>query len=77
MNVTSTALTAMAAATQQLEDVAVQVARSASPDPAQFDTVDISEEAVKLLSARSAFEVAVRVARIANEAEKSVLDLLA
>jgi hypothetical protein len=77
MNVAGTALTAMAAATQQLNDVADRVARSASPDPAQFDTVDISAEAVKLLSARSAFEVAVRVARIANETEKAVLDLLA
>lgn len=77
MNVFSTALTAMAAATRQLDDVAVQVAKSASPDPAQVDTADISEQAVRLLSARSAFEAAVRVARIANEAEKNVLDLLA
>ena len=77
MNVAATALTAMAAATQQLNDVADGVARSASLDPAQSDTVDISEQAVKLLSARSAFEVAVRVARIANETEKSLLDLLA
>ncbi len=75
MNVFSTALTAMTTAATQLDHAATDIARAASP--AQFDTADISEQAVKLLSARSAFEVAVRVARIANETEKNLLDLLA
>ena len=56
----------MTAATRQIEEVAARVSRSASPDPALFDTVDLSEEVVQL-----------RVARAASEVDKHLLDLLA
>lgn len=77
MTVSWTALEAMTAATRQLDQVAARIARSAARDPNSSDTVAISEEAVQLLSARTAFELAVRVTKIANEVDKSLLDLLA
>ena len=77
MAVASIALSAMTVATRQVEQAAEKVARSAAPDPDQFDAVDLSEQVVQLLSARTAFDLAVRVTRIANEVDQHLLDLLA
>lgn len=75
MTASSTALQAMAAVSSRLDQVATRIARSAAPDT--FDSADISAEAVQLLSARTAFELAVRVTKIANEVDKNLIDLLA
>ncbi len=77
MRVLATALTGMEAATRQLERAAVRLSRAGITDPDQPDTLDLSEEMVQLLSARTAFEANAKVARLADEADRSVLDLLA
>ena len=77
MTISATALNAMTGATHQIEQVANQLNRSLANDPTGLDSFDLSQEAVALLSARTAFEAAVRLARIANETDNVLLDLLA
>ncbi len=73
----SSALTGLAAARQQVEQVAGTLARNGTADPAQADAANLSEEIVKLLVAQRAFETNVKVARTALEVERSALDILA
>ncbi len=76
MRVLAAALTGMEAATRQLEGAAVRLSRAGLTDPDQPDTVDLSEEVVQLLSARTAFQANAKVARLADEIDRSTVDLL-
>jgi len=74
MTVQMTALAALAAARQQIEQVAERVSQAGAPPGS--DTVVLSEEMLELLDARAAFEIAVKLAETANEVERHTLDLL-
>ncbi|HYM13081.1 MAG TPA: hypothetical protein VEU62_20240 [Bryobacterales bacterium] len=76
MTAITSALQGMMAASQQVDQVAQRVARTGL-DSNATDSVDISSEAVQLLNARSTFEMEVKVAHIANELDKNLLNLLA
>ena len=76
MTIQATALTALAAAQQRAEAAAEGVRRASSPSPAG-DSVDLSEEAVRLLAASREFEAAIELARTGDELTQATLDILA
>jgi len=76
VNVSATALTALAAAGRELNQSAEAVRRSSLPNPDE-DSVDLSQAAVQLLTARTGFRVAVELAKAADEVAEASLDLLA
>jgi flagellar basal body rod protein FlgG len=71
MTISPIALTALAAAAEQVDRVARQLA---SPTG---DVVDLSEEMVKLLAAKQAFQTAVKLVQTADELAEHTLDILA
>ncbi len=74
MTISATALTALAAASDQVDRIAERISRAGlSPGG---DAVDLSEEMVGLLAARTAFRVAVEIARTGDEMAEHTLDLL-
>lgn len=77
MIIQTTALTALAAS-EQVERIAERVSRAGleAANPAG-EVVDLSEEMVKLLGARTAFQAAVKVIQVADEIAQHSLDLLA
>ena len=70
MTIQATALTALAAASEQVERVAERISRTG-------DVVDLSEEMIQLLAAEAAFKTAVKVVHTAEEMAQHTLDLLA
>ena len=72
MTIQATVLTALAAAAGQVERAAERLSHLG----AGGDVVDLSEEAVQLLAARSTFEVAVKMARVGEQMSKRALDFL-
>ena len=79
MDLSSIALQGIDQAQGQLEAAAADIASAAalSPDAATGDTVNLSAEVVALLSAKNQFSVNLATLKIANETQKSVVDLLA
>lgn len=77
MELTAIALQGLEAAQGQLERSAERLSRAGemSPDGAPVDPVDLSGEAVALLSARNNFETNARVLETADEMQRQVLDL--
>ncbi len=77
MSISATALTTINQALEQVDRAAEGVRRATLPlrEPTA-DSVDLSTEAVRLLSARSAFEAGIVLARTADEIERTTLDLL-
>jgi flagellar hook protein FlgE len=71
MDVSSIALQGMQQAQLQLENSARRVASANS------DTVDLSQEMVSLLTAKNQFAANSNVVKIADEMQKSVINLLA
>ncbi len=70
----STARGAMEQAQGRLEQTAKRLA--AATDQKSGDAVDLSAATVNLLSARQEFSTSTRVAHVADELQKSLLDLL-
>lgn len=76
MNVLYTGLAGLQRAEAKVESTSSRIAQfpfsiNGSPE----DVVDISAEAVALLSAEAEFAVNLKVAEAGNELEKSVIDL--
>jgi len=77
MNVSSIALTALAQAQKQLASAAEGVSQASTPALLGEDQLDLSEQAVKLLAAKTSFRVAIELAKTADEVTQESLDLLA
>jgi flagellar hook protein FlgE len=81
MDIFSIALQGMNRADFKLDKSASEIARSgenASSSPRLADdTVDISDAMVSLLSAKDAFNVNIKTFEVANETQKTVIDMLA
>jgi hypothetical protein len=75
MTINATALTALAAASDQVDRIAARISRAGLDSPGG-DVVDLSEEMVGLLAARTAFRVALQIARTGDEMAAHTLDLL-
>lgn len=82
MSVLTAALSGMSAAREQLDLAAEGIRRATSPrvsgEPRQVqgDRVELSEAAVRLLAARTAFKAAVELARTADEIDREAIGLL-
>lgn len=76
MNISATALTNLVAAQEQLDRSAEGVRRATLPQRGQ-DQLDLSQEVVRLLVARTSFRAAIELAKVADEATEASLDLLA
>ena len=78
MTIQATVLTGLAAASEQVERAAERLSRAgvdvATPTG---DSADLSEEMVRLLAAKTAFQTAVQIAQTADEINDHTLDILA
>ena len=77
MTISNTALVALSQAREQLDRAAEGIQRATNPDPEIVDRVDLSEEIVNLLTARTAFRSAIELAKTSDEIAEESLDLLA
>jgi len=77
MTVHDIALTAIAAASEQVERVAERVSRAGVDVTNPGDVVDLSEEMIQLLAAKAAFQTAIKIAQTAEEITEHTLDILA
>ena len=77
MNISSTALTALAQAQEQFNRAAEGVSRASTPAPLGEDQVDLSEQIVKLLTAKTSYRTAIELAKTADDLTRESLDLLA
>jgi flagellar hook protein FlgE len=75
MTISATALTALAAASDQVDRIAERISRVGLESPGG-DVVDLSEEMVGLLAAKTAFRVAIKIAQTGDEMAEHTLDLL-
>jgi len=73
MDISSIALTGLQNAQNRFDRAAAAVTR-ASSNPE--DVVDLSRQTVEMLAAKNQFSASVRVARVADEMQKSLLDML-
>ncbi len=78
MDLSAIALQGLDQAQVQLEAAATGIASAAtlSPDAATADTVNLSVEVVALLSAKNQFSVNLATLKIADETQKTAVDLL-
>ena len=76
MTVYSSVLSAMTAATEQIDQTAARLNSLLANQGSGLDSFDLSQQVVDLLSAKTAFEAAVQVAHVASETDRSLLDLL-
>jgi flagellar hook protein FlgE len=77
MTISATALTALAAASDQVDRIAERVSRAGLDlESPTGDVVDLSEEMVRLLAAKTAFQVAIKLAQTGDEMAEHTLDLL-
>ena len=79
MDISAIALQGLEQANTQLDNAAARLASAAalSPDGSNVDVVDISAEMVALLAAKNQFSVAAATMKVANEVQKSVVDITA
>ena len=77
MSISSVALVALAQAREQLDRSAEGVREASAPPVEGADQVDLSEQAVNLLVARTSYRAALELARTADEVAEETLDLLA
>ena len=78
MELSSIALQGMQQAQQQVDNSARRIASAGLPGayPPNADSVDLSTEAVSLLTAKSQFGVNVQVLKVADEMQKSLINLV-
>jgi hypothetical protein len=77
MSISSIALVALAEAGEQLDRSSEGIRQTTAPFVKGTDQVDLSEQAVKLLSARASYRAALELAQTADEVAEETLDLLA
>lgn len=87
MTLSSTASSALASASRQLDLAAEGIRKAAAPAPETetvreataeaSDELDLSAAAVNLLQAKTSFRVALRLVQTADEMARHTLDLLA
>ena len=79
MDLSSIALQGLTQADTQLEQAAVAIASvgALSPNGSNLDTVDLSAEVVALASAKVQFSANLATLSVANEIQKSTIDLKA
>ena len=76
MTIRSTALTALAAASQQFNQVAQKVSQAGVTQAADTDTVDLTQEMVRLLVTKTEFQTAVKLLHTADEMDQHTVDIL-
>jgi flagellar hook-associated protein FlgK len=76
MDVMSAALSGMNQAQGTLEKAAQRIS-TAGTNQTPGDSVDLSTEMVNLIGARQQFSASVGVAHVADEMQKSLLDMMA
>ncbi len=74
MDVSSIALGGLQQAQGQVEKAASRISAAGSGSPA--DTVDLSQNMVALLSAKSEFSANLNVLKVADEMQKSLVSVL-
>lgn len=79
MDLSAIALQGLEQGQVQLENAAARLAGAgaASPDGASLDTVDLSAEIVALMSAKNQFSANLGTLKIADQIQKSLLDVTA
>lgn len=79
MDLSAIALQGLDQAQAALESAATKIASvgTLSPDSPGVDSVDLSAEMVALLSAKNAFSVNIATLKVADEVQKSTIDILA
>ena len=77
MSVSAIALAGITSAVEQFDEAAEGIRKATSVNPETADRVDLSAEAVKLLTARTAYKAAIEVAKTADEISEQAIDLLA
>jgi hypothetical protein len=76
MTISATALTALAAASDQVDRIAERISRAGLDlESPNGDVVDLSEEMVRL-AAKTAFQVAIKLAKTGDEMAEHTLDIL-
>ena len=73
MNISAIALQGLEQSQTHFEKAASQVAQAVDP----CDSVDLSQAAVNLISAKNDFAANIKVAKVADEMERAILDMLA
>jgi hypothetical protein len=78
MDLSAIALGGLESAQAQLEGAAASIASAAtlSPDTASVDSVSLSADVLTLLAAKDQFSLNVATLKIANETQKSIIDLI-
>lgn len=78
MDISSIALQGLQQAQSQFENSAIRVsnAGAASPNGSGIDTVDLSSAAVQMLASKNQFTANINVLKIADEMQKSIINLL-
>ena len=72
----SSALEGMSRAETQLNQAAGDIARATTVSPAGGDIVDLSTSMVSLLQSRNSFEANTKVFKVADEMQKSLLNVI-
>jgi hypothetical protein len=75
VDISSIALTGLQSAQDRFDLAAARVTGASIQQP--DDTVDLSQPAVDLLAAKNQFSASLKVVHVANDIEKSSLNLLA
>jgi flagellar hook protein FlgE len=77
MDVSAIALQGLQQAQTQLENTAQRLsAAGSSADGTPVDTADLSQAAVALLTAKNQFNANINVLKVADQMQKSVINLL-
>jgi len=77
MTISATALTALAAASDQVDRIAEKISSAGLDlESPTGDVVDLSEEMVRLLAAKTAFQVAIKLAQTGDEMAEHTLDIM-
>ena len=72
----SSALEGMSRAETQLNQAAGDIARATTVSPAGGDIVDLSTSMVSLLQSRNSFDANTKVFKVADEMQKSLLNVI-
>lgn len=79
MDISSIALQGLNKADLQLDNAASKIASAGSSVSAgqmPVDTVDISQEAVSMLSAKNAFEANIKTLEVSNQMQQYAMDMI-
>ena len=72
----SSALAGMSRAETQLNHAAGDIARATTVSPPAVDIVDLSTSMVSLLQSRNSFDANTKVFKVADEMQKSLLNVI-